>query len=64
MNKNTEMTMTVEQMLSESKSYQMRAEEYLEHIKYLEAKIERLNGVIEGLKFAVRCNGVSGGEVL
>ena len=64
MNKNTEMTMTVEQMLSESKSYQMRAEEYLEHIKCLEAKIERLNGVIEGLKFAVRCNGVSGGEVL
>lgn len=49
---------------SESKSYQMQAEEYLEHIKCLEAKIERLNGVIEGLKFAVRCNGVSGGEVL
>ena len=64
MNKNTEMTMTVEQMLSESKSYQMQAEEYLEHIKCLEAKIERLNGVIEGLKFALRCNGVSGGEVL
>lgn len=64
MNKNTEMTMTVEQMLSESKSYQMQAEEYMEHIKCLEAKIERLNGVIEGLKFAVRCNGVSGGEVL
>lgn len=63
MDKNTEMTMTVEQMLSESKSYQMQAEEYLEHIKCLEAKIERLNGVIEGLKFAVRCNGVSGGEV-
>lgn len=61
---NTEMTTTVEQMLSESKSYQMQAEEYLEHIKCLEAKIERLNGVIEGLKFAVRCNGVSGGEVL
>ena len=64
MNKNTEMTMTVEQMLSESKSYQMQAEEYLEHIKCLEAKIERLNGVIEGLKFALRCNGISGGEVL
>lgn len=64
MNKDTEMTMTVEQMLSESKSYQMQAEEYLEHIKCLEAKIQRLNGVIEGLKFAVRCNGVSGGEEL
>ena len=47
---------------TESKSYQMQAEEYLEHIKCLEAKIERLNGVIEGLKFAVRCNGVSGGR--
>ena len=63
MDKNTEMTMTVEQMLSESKSYQMQAEEYLGHIKCLEAQIERLNGVIEGLKFAVRCNGVSGSEV-
>lgn len=63
MDKNTEMTMTVEQMLSESKSYQMQAEEYLEHIKYLEAKIERLNGVIEGLEYAIRYNGVSRGEV-
>ncbi len=62
MNENTGtiMTMTTEQMLSESKA---REKEYIEHIKYLEAKIERLSGVIEGLKFATRCNGVSGGEV-
>ena len=32
-------------------------------IQYLEAKIERLLGVIEGLKFSIRCNGVSGNEV-
>lgn len=25
--------------------------------------IARLNGMIDGLKFALRCNGVSGGEV-
>ena len=60
MNENAEMTMTVEQMLSESK---MKEKEYAERIKYLEAKVERLNGIIDGLKFAVRCNGVSGGEV-
>ena len=32
-------------------------------IQYLESKIERLLGVIEGLKFSIRCNGVSGNEV-
>ena len=25
---------------------------------------KRLNGIVEGLKFAIRCNGVSGGEVM
>ena len=24
----------------------------------------RLNGMVDGLKFAIRCNGVSGGEVM
>ena len=39
------------------------AEEYISHIKRLEAEIDHLNGVIEGLKFSIRCNGVSGGDV-
>lgn len=30
---------------------------------YYEREQARLHGLIEGLKFAIRCNGVSGGEV-
>ena len=33
------------------------------HIEYLNRLNERLRGEIDGLRFAVRCNGVSGGEV-
>jgi len=33
------------------------------HISYLREENERLKGEIRGLKFAIRCNGVSGGEV-
>ena len=33
------------------------------HIEYLNRQNERLRGEIEGLRFAVRCNGVSGAEV-
>lgn len=58
MNENTEITMA--QILAERDA---KEKEYIERIKYLEARIERLNGVIEGLKFATRCNGVSGGDV-
>lgn len=32
-------------------------------IEYLNRLNERLRGEIDGLRFAVRCNGVSGGEV-
>jgi len=32
-------------------------------IRCQDLQIERLKGEIEGLRFAVRCNGVSGGEV-
>ena len=38
-------------------------EKLKETIKYRQMQIDRLNGIIEGLKFAIRCNGVSGGEV-
>lgn len=33
------------------------------HIEYMEKEIKKLEGYIEGLKFSIRCNGVSGGEV-
>lgn len=29
----------------------------------LKSELARKNGMVEGLKFAIRCNGVSGGEV-
>lgn len=33
---------------------------HIEHLRYEKAKLE---GQIDGLVFAIRCNGVSGGEV-
>ena len=62
---------TVEQVLEEKDAQikeLMAKIEYLEErnedqIKEFNAEIKRLSGVIEGLKFAIRCNGVSGGEV-
>lgn len=32
-------------------------------INGLNNELERKNGMVDGLKFAIRCNGVSGGEV-
>ena len=32
-------------------------------VKYQSRRIDRLKGMIEGLKFAIRCDGVSGAEV-
>lgn len=62
---------TIEQVLEEKDAQVkelMANIEYLgtkheEQIRELNAEIRQLNGVIEGLKFAIRCNGVSGGEV-
>ena len=31
---------------------------------YLSGENRRLTGMVEGLKFAIRCDGVSGGEVM
>ena len=40
------------------------ANESLENrVKELELQIAYKNGMIDGLKFAIRCDGVSGGEV-
>lgn len=39
-------------------------EELKSHVSYLKEQLARANGTIDGLKFAMRCNGVSGGEVV
>lgn len=44
---------TIEQQLESAKA----------EIQYLSSKIDRLQGVIEGLKFGLRCNGVSGADI-
>ena len=62
---------TIEQVLEEKdamvKELMAKIEylgtKYEEQIRELNAEIRQLNGVIDGLKFAIRCNGVSGGEV-
>ena len=38
-------------------------EEYKAQINYARSQNESLRGEIKGLRFALRCNGVSGGEV-
>lgn len=38
-------------------------EELKATISYLQERLARSDGMIEGLKFALRCDGVSGGEV-
>lgn len=37
--------------------------EFKSQIEYLTRENERLKGEIKGLRFAIRCNGVSGNEV-
>ena len=49
--------------LTKEEEQEMQIREMQARIGYLENKIERLSGVIEGLKFSIRCNGVSGNEV-
>lgn len=58
----TERLMTDRQM-AEAEKTQMQIRDMEDRIKYLELTNERLRGEIEGLRFAVRCNGVSGAEV-
>ena len=38
-------------------------EELREHIEFLGRQNDRMRGEIKALKFAVRCNGISGNEV-
>ena len=58
----TERPMTDRQM-AEVEKMQMQIRDMEDRTEYLERQNERLRGEIEGLRFAVRCNGVSGAEV-
>lgn len=53
----------LKQTIDERDKVLMENAELMEHIKLLDKKIERLRGTIDALAFAVRCNGVSGGDV-
>ena len=48
----------------ETQAIEKQLESAKAEIRYLSCKIDRLQGVIEGLKFGLRCNGVSGGDVV
>ena len=52
--------LTYEQLEEELRSVKA---EYENTVRLLERKIDRLSGIIEGMKFAIRCDGVSGSEV-
>lgn len=41
----------------------MEIEELKHHIEYSDRREQQLIGIVEGLKFAIRCNGISGAEI-
>ena len=57
--------MTVEtEDIAEEDWLRRQLEEKKRESEYLRREMERMGGRIEGLEFALRCNGVSGAEVL
>ena len=56
-NKRDERTMT------ELEQVRLQMKEMQANIDYLKCQNERLRGENDGLRFALRCNGVSGGDV-
>lgn len=52
-----------ERPMTELEKTQAQIKDLEGHIEYLNHQYERLRGEIEYLRFAVRCNGISGGEV-
>ncbi len=53
-----------ERPMTELEKTQAQIKDLERHIEYLNCQNERLRGEIEGLRFSVRCNGISGGEVI
>ena len=56
--------MTVEtEDIAEEHRIRQQLKTRTEQCEYLRREMERMRGRIEGLEFALRCNGVSGAEV-
>ena len=55
---------TVLSLYDQIDNLEMENQQLQETMKYRQEKIYRLEGVIDALKFAIRCNGVSGSEVM
>ena len=47
----------------EIKELKMTIEELKSHMEYATRREQQLIGIIEGLKFAIRCNGISGADI-
>ena len=58
-----EYELKIEELNRQNDELKMQVNELGCHIQYREKEIERLEGRIAGLEFAIRCNGVSGAEV-
>ena len=52
-----------ERPLTELEYVRSQMEEMQANIDYLKCQNERLRGENDGLRFALRCNGISGGDV-
>ena len=53
----------IEELNKQNEELQKMVKERDFHIQYKTNEIARLEGRVAGLAFALRCNGVSGGEV-
>lgn len=53
----------IEELNKQIEELQRTVKDSDRRIDYMAKVIARLKGYIDGLKFSIRCNGVSGGEV-
>ena len=54
----------IEELNRENEKLKMNAQAMEQHIQYVEKENVKLEGRVAGLEFAIRCNGVSGSEVI
>ena len=57
------LTMQCEELEKANKNLSQQLEEMKSHLEYVAADRHMLRGRIQGLEFAIRCDGVSGAEV-
>lgn len=58
-----EVAFAVKELCETVDKLEKKVDELKSHIEYLSRERARLEGIVCGLKFAIRCDGVSGGEV-